>query len=208
VAGDTRFDRVRTPFPPTFYPLYVQSEQLDFEPTFAVRTTLDEQAMVSSIQAIVRALDKDLPVFDVRTQRAQIDSTLSEERLFAFLTTALSLVALIIASIGLYGLLANAVARRTHEIGIRIALGAARYRVLSMILGEGLWLVATGAALGLVASVGLTRYVRNLLYGVQPIDPITLVSAVLAMMVIAVAAAWIPARRASRLEPMVALRHD
>lgn len=209
VTGDTRFDRVSTPFPPIFYRFYGQAAtQMDFVPTFAVRTALGEDSVMSAIRSIVQSRDKELPVFDVRTQVQQIDATLSGERLFAILTTAFGLIALVLSSIGIYGIMANGVAQRTNEIGIRMALGAARTRMLAMFLREALWLTGVGAALGLLAALILTRYVRSLLYGVQPIDPGAIAGAIALMIVTTLVAGWIPARRASRLEPMVALRHE
>jgi ABC-type antimicrobial peptide transport system permease subunit len=156
----------------------------------------------------VRAIDKDLPVFDVRTQTQQIDGTLSRERLFVVLTSAFGLLALVLASIGIYGLMAHGVSRRTNEIGIRIALGAERRDVLVMILREAAALAAVGAAMGLVVAAALGRYVRAMLFRITPADTATIAGAVVAMMAVALLAGWFPARKASRLDPTVALRHE
>jgi len=160
------------------------------------------------VRAEVRAIDKDLPVFDVRTQTQQIDGTLSRERLFVALTSAFGLLALALASIGIYGLVAHGVSRRTNEIGIRLALGAERRDVLAMILREAASLAALGAVLGVGAAAALSRYVRAMLYGITPDDPVAIGAAVAVMMAVALLAGWLPARRASRLDPMVALRHE
>ena len=209
VSGDTRYDRSRRPFPPTFYRLYLQEPPTAIGAmTFEVKTTLSQLAAVSAIREAVRSIDRELPVFDVRTQTEQISDTNSQERLFAVLTVAFGVLALVIASIGIYGIMANGVARRTNEIGIRIALGAERTRVLWMVLREAALLATVGAAIGLGLAIGLTRYVESMLFGVPPIDPLTMSAAVGVMLGVALFAGWIPARRASRLDPMVALRHE
>jgi ABC-type antimicrobial peptide transport system permease subunit len=176
--------------------------------TFEVRTAASQESVVSAIRQAVRSIDKDLPVFDIRTQNEQITATLSQERLFVALTTAFAGLALVLACIGIYGIMANGVARRTNEIGIRLALGAQRKRVLMMILREVALLAVIGSAIGVAAAAGLTRYIQSMLFGVQPIDPVTIVGAVLLMLLVALLAGWLPARRASRLEPMAALRHE
>ena len=207
VCGDTPFGRLRDPIPPTFYRLFAQiREQASM--TFEVRTTAREAALMSSVRAAVAGIDKDLPVFDVRTQTEQIDALLSRERLFVTLTTGFGGLALVLASIGIYGLLAQGVSRRTNEIGVRLALGAARRDVLVMILREASSLAVVGAVIGVAAAALLSRYVRAMLFGISADDPATFVGAVAAMMLVALLAGWVPARRASRLDPMVALRHE
>jgi ABC-type antimicrobial peptide transport system permease subunit len=163
---------------------------------------------LNSVRAVVAGIDRDLPVFDVRTQVEQIDALLSRERLFVALTSAFGALALVLASIGVYGLLAQGVSRRTNEIGIRLALGAARKDVLVMILREASSLAAVGAVCGVVAAALLGRYVRAMLFGVTPADPATFGGAVAIVMLVALLAGWVPARRASRLDPMTALRHE
>jgi predicted permease len=209
ISGNTRYDRLRTPFPPTFYLPYLQEQPDEIAAmTFEVRTAAKEGTIVSAIRDAVRSIDKDLPVFDVRTQNEQIDAALSQERLFGALTSAFAALALVLACIGIYGIMANSVAWRTNEIGIRIALGAERQRVLMMILREVALLAVIGAVTGVLAAAGLTRYIQSMLFGVQPIDPVTIAGAVLPMILVALLAGWLPARRASRLEPMTALRHE
>jgi ABC-type antimicrobial peptide transport system permease subunit len=160
------------------------------------------------VRQVVRSIDKDLPVFDTRTQTQQIDATLSRERLFASLTSGFGLLALILASVGIYGVMAYAVARRTSEIGVRMALGAQRRQVLLMILRETALLTGAGAALGILAAMALTRTIGTMLYGLKPSDPLTFGGAVMLLLVVALAAGWWPARKAARLDPMVALRHE
>jgi predicted permease len=207
VCGDTPFGRLRAPIPPTFYRPFAQAGEPGAM-TFAVRTASNETAVMSGVRAVVRAIDKDLPVFDVRTQTQQIDAILSRERLFVALTSAFGIVALVLASIGIYGLMAHAVSRRTNEIGIRIALGAERRDVLVMILREASSLAALGAGIGVAVAAALSRYIRAMLFGITPADPATIGGAVAAMMLVALMAGWFPARKASQLDPMIALRHE
>jgi len=207
MCGDTPFGRLRTPIPPTFYRHFTQA----VEPgamTFEVRTAASEAAVMNGVRAVVHAIDQDLPVFDVRTQTQQIDATLSRERLFVVLTAAFGLLALVLASIGIYGLISHGVSRRTNEIGIRIALGAERRDVLVMILREASSLAALGAVLGAAVGVALSRHIRGMLFGITPADPATMIGAVAAMMLVALLAGWFPARKASQLDPMGALRHE
>ena len=209
IVGDARYDRLRMPFPPTFYRSYLQEPPNNLGPmTFEVRTAASPAPIVRAIRDAVRTIDGDMPVFDIRTQNEQIEATLSQERLFVALTSAFAALALVLACIGIYGIMANSVARRTNEIGIRMALGAERRRVLMMILREVMLLAVVGTVIGVTAAAGLTRYLQSMLFGVHPIDPATIAGAVLLMLVVALLAGWPPARRASRLEPMVALRHE
>jgi ABC-type antimicrobial peptide transport system permease subunit len=176
--------------------------------TFEVRTAANDASVIAAIREAVAGVDSELPIFDVRTQNEQIASTVSQERLFVVLTSAFATLALVLACVGIYGIVANTVARRTNEIGIRIALGAARRQVLLMILREAAILSAIGAVMGAAASMGQTRYIQSMLFGVEPIDPATIAGAVVLMLLVALLAGWMPARRASRLEPMAALRHE
>jgi predicted permease len=207
VCGDTHYDRVRSPVPPTWFGVLPQAEEIGAM-TFEVRTAASVSAILPRIREAARAVDKDLPVFDVRTQLQQIDSTMSRERLFVTLTSAFGVLALILASVGIYGILAQNVSRRTGEIGIRVALGAARANVLVMVLREASLLAVIGVIVGAAVAVGLGRYVESILFGVTPIDPIAIGGAAAAMLIVALMASWVPARRACRLDPMVALRHE
>ena len=208
VVGDARYDRLTTAIPPTFYSYIHQASNSAGPMTFAVRTAADPAGAVPAIREAVRSLDRTLALDDMRTQNDQIAATISQERLFARLSVAFAALAAALAGIGIYGILANEVARRTREIGIRIALGARREWLVGMIARETALVAATGTAIGIAAALGLTRYVRSLLFGIEPIDLPTIAAAALVMLGIAVLAGWLPARRASRLEPMAALRHE
>jgi predicted permease len=208
VCGNTPFGRLGAPVPPTFYRHFAQAAREPGAMTFEVRTPVGEAALMQSVRAAVRDIDKDLPVFDVRTQTQQIDALLWRERLFVALGAAFGALALVLASIGIYGLMAHGVSQRTNEIGIRIALGAERRAVLAMVLRQGASLAALGAAMGVLVAAALSRYVRAMLFGVTPADPATFCGAVAAMMMVAALAGWFPARKASQLDPMIALRHE
>jgi predicted permease len=207
VCGDTPLAQLRAPVPAMFYRHFTQAGEMG-PMTFEVRTAGNDATIMDSVRTVVRGIDKELPVFDVRTQTDQIDALLSRERLFVTLTSAFGALALVLASIGIYGLLAHGVSRRTNEIGIRLALGAERRDVLVMILREAASLAAIGAVFGVVTAAAMSRYVRAMLFGIAPVDPATLCTAVAAMMLVALVAGWVPARKASRLDPMTALRHE
>ncbi len=153
-------------------------------------------------------LDKDLPLLSLKTEAEQIERSLFQERLIARLSSFFGGLSLLLACIGLYGLLSYEVARRTREIGVRMALGARPSDVLRFIVGQGIALSAAGAVLGILGALGVTRYLASLLYGVRPFDPLTFLSVALLLGFVALAACYIPARRASRVDPMVALRYE
>jgi predicted permease len=204
LAGDVKFQEVRGDPPPTVYVPYRQHQQRHM--TFAAKTTADPAALIGSVRASLAALDPDVPIYAVRTQEAQNDMAMGEERLYARLVSSVALVALLLSCLGLYGTLAYSVARRTGEIGVRMALGADRARVVRMVLGESLLPVLAGTAVGLAVVLIGSGVVRAMLFGLEPTDPPTIASAALVVLVTALAAAWIPSRRAARVEPMTALR--
>jgi predicted permease len=203
VVGDTKYAGLRDEINPTaFIPLK------EGEARFALRTAMNPQALVPAIRKTVSDLDNNLPIFEVKTQTERIDRLLFNERMLARLASLFGLMALALACIGLYGLLAYEVARRTREIGIRSALGAQRRDVLGLIGREGLTLVIGGALLGLAGAMGVTHSLATLLYGVTPSDPSTFTGVCLLLMLVAAAACYIPARRATQVDPMVALRYE
>jgi ABC-type antimicrobial peptide transport system permease subunit len=147
-------------------------------------------------------------MIDVRTQREQINASMQVERAFAALTAGFGVLALTLACVGIYGIMAYSVSQRTNEIGIRLALGARPAQLRGMILRESTWIAGTGIVAGVVAAVLLTRLVKSMLYGIQPNDPFTLSVGVLLLLAVALAASWLPARRAADVQPMQALRHE
>jgi predicted permease len=207
VSADAKYDQLQEDPPPTFYTLYHQAKEEQFI-TYTIKTQLSPAAILPALRNAVQSIDKDLPLRDIRTQNEQIEDSISQERLFATLTAGFGILALILACIGIYGIMAYNVARRTSEIGVRMALGARTRQVLFMILRESSWLAVFGIAAGLAAALGLTRFVGSMLYGLKPSDPATLIAATLILLAVAIAAAYGPARRASRIDPMQALRHE
>ena len=180
----------------------------DGEASYAVRTSGDPETVAASIRAAIRVLDPNLPLIRLRTQESQIEQLFASERLFARFSSFFGVLALALVCVGLYGLMSYAVTRRTSEIGVRMALGARPRRVLWMVLRESLQLIGIGAAVGLIAAAALTRLVGNLLFGVAPFDLLTYGAVVALLVAASLLAAWLPARRASKIDPMVALRSE
>jgi len=176
--------------------------------TVEVRTTGDPIGISAQVRRLVRAADSRVPVSNLRTMEVQVENTIVKERLMAAISAFFGVLALLLAAIGLYGILAYAVARRTTEIGVRMALGAKRAAVQWMVLRDALLLVAIGIVVGIPAALGLTRLARSLLFGVEPNDPLTIACAAALMISIAMLAGYLPAWRASRVDPMVALRYE
>ena len=171
-----------------------------------LRTRSDLPALAAALRQTVRTLDATAPVFDVHTVRDDIERSLLRERLVGTVTSLFGALALVLAGIGLYGTFSYTVARRTREFGIRMAIGARAGSIVRLVLGEAVWLLATGLALGLCASWALGRIVSSLLFVIQPSDPVSVAIAAAVLTTAALAAAAIPARRASRVDPMIALR--
>ena len=163
--------------------------------------------MAAAIRQAIQPRLPNTPV-EVRPLSAQIDAAMVQERMMATLATALGVLALVLACVGLYGLHAYTVARRTKELGIRIALGAQRRRVIAMVLTGAVRIVVIGVAVGLPAAWAGSRWVQSMLFGVKPADPATIASATALLITAALAAAYLPARRAARVDPIVALRHE
>lgn len=208
IAADTRYANLRSPTPPLFYLPYQQHADDVGRMVVELRTFSDPTGIVNQARAAVASLDPNLPLIEVRTMTQQIDSSLSNERIFARLTAGFGLLALLLASIGIYGIMAYTVARRTSEIGIRMALGARTDQVLCMVLREASWMALAGVAMGISGALWLGRLLSAMLYGLKPSDPLTLITAAASLIIIALLAALGPARRASRIDPIRALRHE
>jgi predicted permease len=206
VCADTRYGSLREDPPPIFYLNYRQAPEIDWGMTFAVRTHAGRGAIAPELRQAVQSVDHNLPLTDVRTQQEQIDELLMNERIFADLTGGFGVLALALACIGIYGLMAYAVSQRTNEIGIRMALGAQAEQVLAMVLREALWMTALGIVIGLGAALAVGRVIASLLYGLKAWDPATLAGATLLLALVALGATWIPARRAASVDPSRALR--
>jgi len=169
---------------------------------------MESNALMREIQSAISRFDSNLLILGMKTEAEQIDEDLYQERLISVLSGLFAALALTVACIGLYGLLAFQVARRTQEIGIRLALGAEREDVVRLVLGRGAVLAIVGTLTGCAAALGITRYSQNFLFGVRPADPLTLVAVAALLVGVALIASYIPARRAAKVDPMVALRYE
>jgi predicted permease len=207
VCGDNRFMNLRDAPPPQFFLPWVQMPEVG-RLTYAIRSDLDPAALAPGLRHVVQQADRDLPLADLRTQREQIDENMQTERMFGALTAGFGVLALALACVGIYGIMAYSVANRRNEIGIRLALGAQPGQVRGMILRESTWLAIAGSVVGVGAALLLTRLVKSMLYGIQAYDPTTITAGILVLLAVALAASWIPARRAAGVQPMEALRHE
>jgi ABC-type antimicrobial peptide transport system permease subunit len=173
-----------------------------------LRTSRDPAEIASLVRPAVAQVDKNLPVLEVTQLTEQVRRSLRDDETISQLTGFFSLAALFLACLGLYGIIACSVARRTGEIGIRLALGANRTQVLWMVLRDSLFLVSAGILVGIPSAMVTTRFASSLLFGLEPNDPFTMLTATLVLFAVAMLAGYIPARRASRLDPASALRHE
>jgi putative ABC transport system permease protein len=176
--------------------------------TLLVRSTNDPLALVNSVRRQIHSVDPDLPLAKVATMEARIDDSLKAQRFNAFLMGLFAALALLLAVIGLYGVLSYLVVQRRHEIGVRMALGAQSHNVVFLLLKQGLRLTLLGVVIGIAGATGLTRLLERLLFGVEPTDPITFASVVVLLISVALIACYIPARRAAKVDPLVSLRSE
>ena len=207
VVGDTRDMALAVPPMPQLYLSYLQFENYG-EMTLAVRTSSDPLDLAHAIERQVWTVDKDQPVADVMTLEGVLFKSVAEPRFRTLLLGIFAGLALSLAAVGIYGVMSYTVAQRTHEIGIRMALGAQRNTVLKLVIGNGLRLALIGVGTGILSALALTRFLASLLYGVKPTDPLTFAVVSLILTAIALLASYIPARRATKVDPMVALRYE
>ena len=207
VCRDVRYNDLRHAPPPQFILPYVQQPDAR-DMTYELRTRVDPHTIVPMLHRAMNGIDRDLPLMNVRTQDEQIAADMIQERLFVTLTSSFGILALLLASVGIYGVMSYSVAQRTNEIGIRLALGAVPAQVRAMVLRESTWIALAGIVVGVGGAFGLTRLIQSMLYGIAPNDPVTLVGGVALLLLVALGASWVPAARAARVQPMEALRHE
>src|SRR5215213_4580045 len=206
VVADVRSMEVQTEPPAEIYTSYLQDPFAGM--SYVVRSTVEPESLAPAVREAVRSVDRAQPVAEFRTLENLVGEAVAEPRLNSILLGLFAGLALALAAAGIYGVMSYAVTQRTHEIGIRIALGAQGRDVLRFVVGQGMALAAAGVGLGLVASFAVTRLMSGLLYGVSPSDPATLAFVSLTLLSVALAACIVPARRAMKVDPMVALRHE
>ena len=208
MTQDAKYTDLREPTHPTIYVPFQQD--VPGQANFEVRVDGDALALVPAVRQAVRDVDPNLPMFDIKSQAEQAQESVAQEAMFARLSTVLGSIALLLVAIGLYGTMSYAVVRRTTEIGVRMALGARRTAVVGMVLREALIMAACGVAIGIPAALAASRLSRTvlneILFGLGPNDPVAIVSASVVLVLVVVFAGYLPARRASRVDPMVALR--
>ena len=206
VVADVKLEGLAEPTPMQVYLPIAQEPPEDF--AIAVRTAGDPQAARSAVEAAVRSLDRDVPTYSVRTMDELVGSSTARERMSALVLVVFAAVALVLASVGLYGVVAHGVTERTHEIGVRMALGAKTADVLALVVGQGLATTIAGVAIGLAGAVALSRAIQSVLFGVKATDPATLAAVVAILVSVALVACYIPARRAILVDPTAALRSE
>jgi predicted permease len=208
VVADAKYHSLREEtrpriFAPIFNPLWEHAAVV-----YEIRTAADTESVGRALRKAVQETNPALPQIEIETMSGLVDHSLGTDRLIAMLSSCFGALALLLASIGLYGVMSYAVARRTNEIGIRMALGARRSNVLQLVLGHGSKLTLVGVAIGIVGALVLTRFLSSLLYGVKPTDPLTFLIVSVVLAGVALLASYIPARRATKVDPMVALRYE
>jgi ABC-type antimicrobial peptide transport system permease subunit len=205
-VADEKQDGLDRPAQPQAYSTIRQRMQNPL--TYVVRSTLDDANVVAAARREVQAVDRDLALTSVAPMRAVVDESMGDHRFRTVLLAAFAMVAVLLAALGIYGVLAYFVSQRSRELGIRLALGARPLALFGMVVRQGMRPVAAGAALGLAGAVAITTVMQSLLFGVNPVDPATYAVAAATLAVIALAACAIPAMRATRVDPLVALRDE
>jgi macrolide transport system ATP-binding/permease protein len=210
MTRDAKYTDLRSPTKPVVYIPFQQDipEQVNV----AVRTVGEAMVLAPAVRSAMRELDATLPLFDVRSQAEQVERSIARETMFARFSTLLSVIAMLLAAIGLYGTMAYTVVRRTAEIGLRMALGARRAAVVEMVVRQALVLAAIGVAIGIPLTLGAARLagtvLDQLLFGVEWYDPLVMSGAAAILVLVATVAALVPARAAARVDPLLALRHE
>jgi putative ABC transport system permease protein len=206
VVGDVKQQDLSTPAYPTAYVPF-NTFALGFF-SVLVRTDADPRTVQSRIKTLVREVDADLPIFSLTTMEQAVSDSVSQPRFYMVLLGTFAGIALLLAALGIYGVISYSVSQRTRELGIRVALGATRRTIMRLVVGQGVWLAVVGVVIGLAASLALTRALASLLFGVGKVDPLTLAAAPLTLLIAALLGCYVPARRAARVDPVIAMRSD
>lgn len=208
VVADVKGPALAAEAPLMIYVPMPQTARIGPNVVYLARTTAAPASLLGSLRREINAVDQDLPVYDVQTLQQVLGDSIAQQRFSMVLLGWLAAVALALAALGMYGVMAYTVAQRTHELGVRMALGAARRDILKLIVGQGLRLALGGVATGLLASLALTRWLESLLFGVHTTDPLTFAGVALLLTLVALLACYVPARRATKVDPVLALRHE
>jgi putative ABC transport system permease protein len=206
IVGDVKQQDLATPSYPAAYAPF-NTWALGFF-TVLVRTDADPRAVQATIKSVVRDVDADLPIFNLTTMKAAVSDSVSQPRFYMVLLGGFAAIALLLAALGIYGVISYAASQRTRELGIRVALGATGQKIIRLVIAEGVRLAAIGVVLGVLASLVLTRAIASLTFGVGKLDPVTLTLAPLALMTAALLGCYLPARRAARVDPVIAMRNE
>ena len=206
VVGDVKQGALDQETPPLLYLPYAQAPLPGLRVT--IRTNLPPISLTRTAHSVVREIDRELPVFAVRPLQDYVATSIGPQKFYAALVAIFAVVALALAAVGLYGVIAYAVSQRTHELGVRLALGATSQRIAGMVVGQGLTLTLGGVVVGIVAALLVTRVLGSLLFGVSTLDPLTFGVVLTLLVVVAAVASYVPARRAARVDPLVAMRGE
>jgi putative ABC transport system permease protein len=206
VVGEVKQQDLTTPtYPATYAPFNTWA--IGFF-TVLVRTDADLRAVQSGVRAVVKEIDRDLPIFSLTTMKDALSDSVAQPRFYMLLLGVFAAIALLLAALGIYGVISYAVSQRTRELGIRVALGATRERIVRLVIRDGVWLAGVGVVLGIVASLVLTRALASLTFGVGKVDPVTLIAAPITLLGAALIGCYVPARRAARVDPVIAMRNE
>ncbi len=206
IAGHIRHSGLDSESKGVLYECYLQTQTQSMN--VLARTGNEPKLLAGAVQSAVSEVDKDLPVFGVKHMEQRLGESLARKRAAVYLLAMFAGVALLLAAVGIYGVISQSVTQRTEDIGIRIALEAERRNVLRLVIGQGMTLVILGLTVGIMAALGLTQLLAKLLFGVKAADPATFVGVVLLLAAVAALASYIPARRAAKIDPMIALRYE
>jgi putative ABC transport system permease protein len=206
VVADVKFNGLASDTPLQVYLPLTQESSTSL--IVAARTAVDPMSIVPTLEAAARDINKDMPLFQTSTMDQVLETSIAQQRLSLIVMVTFAVVALTLASLGLYGVIAHSVTERTHEIGVRMALGAEARHVLGLMIRQGLTTTAIGAAIGVAGAIALSRWIQDLLFGVTPTDPATFAAVVATLMAVALVACYVPAWRATRVDPTTALRSE